>query len=229
MRKFIFICALVAFAGFASAALYTDATGDEAFPNPHLDITSVEVLNDATDIMFTVNLNGDPIATDWGKYLIGIDGVAGGDTAGNGWGRPISMSSGMDYFIGSWVDWDDGAELYSWDGAVWNLDDAAYAAPGIDLQLPAKTTSSVTLTTTLASLGLGTGDVFVFDVWSSGGGGTDSAIDALSDPATTVLDWGESYNSTSTLSYTVVVPEPITLSLLLVGFGAMRYKRFGRK
>lgn len=218
----------------AKAVVYNDAVGDEAFaPLPHLDIVSVEVMNDANDIMFTINLSGDPIATDWGKYLIALDSVAGGDTAGNGWGRPISMSSGMDYFIGSWVDWDDGAEIYSWDGAQWNLDEGLYGPSGVpvNLQYPAKTTSSVTLSTTLASLGLGTGDTFVFDVWTTGGGGTDSAIDALSDPSTTIANWDDPYNSTSELSYTVAVPvpEPATLSLFLISFGAMGYWRFRRR
>ncbi len=226
-------CVLVAFAVALVApvanATYNDAAGDEAFGHPHLDILSVEISNDATDIMFTINLTGDPIATDWGKYQVALDSVVGGDTAGNAWGRPISMSSGMDYFIGSWVDWDDGAEVYNWDGAAWNLVDAAYSVPGTMIQLPAKTTSSVTLTTTLASLGLATDDTFVFDVWTTGTGGGDSAIDALSDPLTTIADWPGPYNSTSELSYTVVVPEPATLSLLLIGLGAMKYRRFRRR
>ncbi len=225
-------CMLVAFAAALVApvanAAYNDAAGDEAFGHPHLDILSVEVSNDATDIMFTINVTGDPIATDWGKYQVALDSVVGGDTSGDAWGRPTSMSSGMDYFIGSWVDWGDGAELYSWDGAVWNLDGATYNPPS-DVQFPAKTTSSVTLTTTLASLGLAIDDTFVFDVWTTGGGGTDSAIDALSDPSTTIVNWGDPYNSTSELSYTVVVPEPATLSLLLLGLGAMRYRRFRRR
>ena len=212
--------AMVAVAGVASASLYTDATGDEFSGNTILDIVSVEVQNDATDITFTVNLNGDPTTatvSDWGKYLIGIDSVVGGDTAGNAWGRPISMSSGMDYWIGSWVDSGGGAETYSWDGAAWNLDNATYSPPS-DIGVPSVDTSSVTLTTSLASLGLSVSDTFTFDVFTTGGNGSDGAMDALSDPGV-IGDWGTAYDSTSTLQYTVV-PEPATIGLLgVAGLG----------
>lgn len=227
------ICATVVavsiLTGFsAHATLYNDAVGEEFSANGHLDIVSVEVMNDATDISFTINLAADPIATDWGKYLVAIDSVpAAGDVAGNGWGRPISMPSGMDYWIGSWVDFGDGAEVYSWDGAVWNTDHATYAPPS-DILFPAKTTSSVTLTTSLASLGLGINDTFIFDVFSSGGGGGDSANDALSDPNQSIADWGNAYSSSSVLGYTVV-PEPATFSMILIGLGAMIGRRFRRR
>ena len=224
VRKIVSIAFAAALAAqVANADVYGDTIGDEFTGNAFLDIVSVEILNDATDIMLTVNLNGDPIASDWGKYLVAIDSVGGGDTTSNGWARPISMSSGMDYFIGSWVDWGDGAEVYSWDGATWNLDEATYNPPS-DIQFPVKTTSSVKLTTTLASLGMGIGDTFTFDVWTTAGGGTDSAIDALSDPSQTISEWNAPYNSTSTLTYTLI-PEPATLSLVLVGLGVAALRR----
>ena len=226
MKKTAVIIAAIAVAGVASAAVYNDAAGDEFTGNGFLDILSVEVLNDATDIMFTVNLAGDPSiagSTDWGKYLVAVDSVLGGDTVGNGWGRPISMPSGMDYWVGSWVDSGGGAETYSWDGAAWGLDNATYALPS-DIGVPSLTTSSVKLTTTLASLGLGLGDTFTFDVFTSGGGGGDAAIDTLSDPNPTMGDWGDSSVSNSTLQYTVV-PEPATLGLLgMAGLGMFLFR-----
>ena len=225
MKKTAVIIAAIAVAGVASAAVFTDAAGDEFTGNSILDIVSVEVTHDATDIMFTVNLAGDPTTAtgaDWGKYLVAIDSVAGGDTASNGWGRPISMSSGMDYWIGSWVDAGGGAETYSWDGAVWNLDNATYS-PRSDIGIPAVTVSSVKLTTTLASLGLSGTDTITFDVFTSGGGGGDAAIDALSDPSQTVAGWGDSYDSTSTLTYQI--PEPATLGLLgMAGLGMFLFR-----
>jgi hypothetical protein len=232
MSKFLKLSAICALSLTLTATLqaqptiYNDPAGDEAFaPLPHIDITSVEVSNDSTDIMFKINLNGDPIATDWGKYLVAIDSVPGGDPVGNGWGRPISMPSGMDYFIGSWVDWDDGAEVYSWNGASWDLDLATYNAPPDDMPFPAKTTSSVTLKTSLASLGLSYGDPILFDVWTTGGGGTDSAIDALSDPGTTIADWAGPYVSGNPLAYTVAVPEPATIALGGLGLAALLVMR----
>lgn len=214
-NKLLLTAAMVAVAGVASAALYMDATGDEFSGNTILDIVSVEVQNDASDIMFTINVVGDPSTTDWGKYLVAIDSVAGGDTAGNGWNRPISMASGMDYWIGSWVDTGGGSQTWSYDGSVWNQDHVG---------VPSVTANSVTLTTSLASLGLGISDTITFDVFTSGGNGTDGAMDALSDPAT-IGDWGTPYNSTSTLTYTVI-PEPGTLGLLgIAGVGLLFARR----
>lgn len=65
-------------------ATYTDATGDGSFITtfPHLDIASVEVTNTATHISFTINLVGDPIATNWGEYQISIDSILGAPPAG---------------------------------------------------------------------------------------------------------------------------------------------------
>src|SRR5882762_4873498 len=85
-----------AFVSTSRADLYTDTVGD-VFPGipPHMDITSVEVTKNFSDVIFKINLAGDPIAVNWGKYCIGIDtNPATGDTSanGNGWGRAISMT-----------------------------------------------------------------------------------------------------------------------------------------
>lgn len=217
--------------GSAAAATYNDATGDLLGATSwatHLDITSVEVNNTATDISFKINLAGNPTGgTSWGEYQIGIDSILGGATSGvvpNG--RPITMSiGGMDYWIRSW---DTGAETYHWNssGPFWAQDNATWAPPSA-IQLPSKTASSVTLTTTLASLGLSFGDSFSFDVSSSGGTPTDSAVDALANPDPTVAsgDWVTAYDSgLNVYSYTVV-PEPTTIVLGVLGVAAFRVLR----
>ena len=58
------------------------AGGDDLSVWPHLDITSVEVNNDANNIMFKITLNGDILAVNWGKYMIGIDSVSGVEPTG---------------------------------------------------------------------------------------------------------------------------------------------------
>lgn len=214
------LSALLAISTLASTsafcAPYGDATG-ETIAGGILDITSVEVNNTATALTFKINLAGDPVATDWGKYMIGIDSTAGGDPAGNGWTRPIGMSSGMDYFAAGWVDWGNGAEIRNWTGASWGLQSATYN-PNPDALSISKDTSSVTFTFDFAGLGLAAGSTFLFDVYTSGGG-TDGAIDAAGNPVQTVAGWGDYYNSgANTLSYTIqVVPEPTSAALLAVG------------
>ncbi len=200
MKKFMIssLVLLFTYTGSATAGvLYSDATGDVVVPGspfPHLDIASVDVSNTATDLIFTINLNGDPVATDWGKYMVGIDSTAGGDPVGNGWGRPIGMSSGMDFWLGSWADGGNGMELRNWNGSSWGLQAASYNAVP-PLATPTKTSSSITLTVPLGYLGLGAGSTILFDVYSSAGGGGDGAVDALGIPTPSITDWGNSYNS----------------------------------
>jgi hypothetical protein len=200
------------------AATYLDATG-ETIAGGNLDISSVDVSHTATALTFKINLLGDPVAIDWGKYLIGIDSIAGGDPAGNGWAKPIGMSSGMDYFVGSWVDSGNGAEIRNWTGAAWNLQSATYS-PNPDALGISKDSSSVTLTFDFAGLGLAPGSIFTFDVYASGGGG-DGAVDALGNPAQTIPGpaWTDYYNSgENVLSYTITaVPEPTFGALLGLG------------
>lgn len=202
----------------ALGASYTDGTGEGYVPITftHLDISSVEINNTATDISFKINLVGNPIAANWGQYNIGIDSIIGGATSGTvPPGRPITISAGMDYWIRSW---DGGAETYHWDalGPWWVMDNATWNGPSA-IQVPLKTASSVTLTTTLASLGLSAGNSFYFDVYTAGATGSDSAVDALANPNPTSAsgDWVSAYDSgASVYQYTVTpVPEPASLAL----------------
>ena len=87
----------------------------------------------------------------------------------------------MDFWLGSWVDSGNGLELRNWNGSSWGLQAASYNAIP-PLATPTKNSSSVTLTVPLGYLGLGIGSTFVFDVYSSGGGGGDGAVDAVGNP-----------------------------------------------
>lgn len=192
---------LVALTPSSRAAFYTDTVGDEFTGNPHLDITSVEVTNTFSDVIFKINLNGNPVAVDWGKYCMGIDtNPATGDTSanGNGWGRAISMTpNGMDFWVGTWVDGGMGAQLFAYNGAAWsNIGGASVS----------KTTNSVTITLALAQLGKTYGDSFDFDVYTTGGGGGDPAIDSLANPAQTVSSWSTPYATNLVKTYTITVP-----------------------
>ena len=176
-----------------------------------LDILSVEVTSNATDISFKINVAGDPVATDWGKYMVIIDTVAGngnGDAMGNGWARPVGYSGvsggeGAERWLGSWVDSGNGLENYSWNGSNWSLIGATYnATPGLTIS---KTSTSVTLNVPLADLGVAPGANICFDVFTSGGGGGDGAIDSLGNPGVQVGDWGQ-YSVAHPVCYTVPAP-----------------------
>ncbi len=199
----------------ASATIYTDSTGENFDGNAHMDIASVEVTNDATNVIVKVTLNGS-IANpnDWGKYMMGIDSAVGGDSAGNGWARPISMP-GMDYWVGSWVDSGGGVQLYQYTGS-WNQ----IAAPSQTIGA-----NSVTWTIPQASLGLTIGNSFNFDVYTAGGGSGDSANDASSNPNQSTTGWSGPYNSSTLVStYTLTaVPEPGVVGLFgLAGLALIR-------
>ena len=193
-----------------SATTYLDTTGDSSTV-PSLDITSVYVSNDATTLSLQINVAGDPMAADWGKYLIGFDTVAGGNTTGpDAWGNPIRMSvGGMDYFIGSWLDFGTGAAVLGWSGSSWNL----MSGTGVGV---ATGPSSVTLSLNLSALGLSGGSTFNFDIYSTAIG--NSVLDAAG--SSTALTWNNNpYDSgANVLTYTVTaVPEPTAFSVMSLG------------
>ncbi len=228
MKKLLLTAALasMAMASVSHAAQgtnspYTDAANDIdgsiATGGGTLDILGMEVTNNATDITFTLTLNGNISTTDWGNFMIGIStGSTTNLNTGNGWVRPIQLNSpvgGMDYWVGSWVNSGGGSQLWSYDGASWTNNGAL---PGFSFL--AGSNSTITYTATLASLGLAINDTFYFDAYSSGGGGGDSAVDALANPNVSITSWGGPYTSevnpgTGLNSYQVV-PEPSTYALL---------------
>ncbi len=199
--------------------VYTDPTNDldAAVNNDNLNFTGAEVTNDVTTISFTIKTLGDIQTTDWGKYMIGINSVAGGDTNGNAWARPISMSSGMDYWLGGWVDGGGGFQVWKWEASAWNQ---------TTNYVPVITANSATYTVNLSDLGLAPGSSFTFDIYSSGGGAGDTAIDALSLSTPTVTGWSEPYDSGANVStYALPIPEPASIFLVLLGLGLLKFRK----
>ena len=202
---------------------YPDTAGDLApaiGSQPHLDITSVDVTVDetSTNITFKINLNGSPVTTNWGKYMIGIRSNPGGATTGNGWNRPIHMAGGVTHWIGAWAN--DGGPS----GAGANL--RTYGSGWTSLAAPtaARDASSLTIVTTTADLSLAPGETFSFDVYSSGGGDGDSAIDALSASAASVTFWDVAYTTnvvggTPNPAKTFTMPGSASYSTWIASFG----------
>jgi hypothetical protein len=93
--------------------------------------------------------------------------------------------------------------------------------------LTSGTTSDIIYTASLASLGLSAGDTIYFDAFTSGGGGSDGAVDALSNPNVSITSWSQAYTSSTIgsggvgLSSYTLVPEPS--SILLLGLSAILY------
>lgn len=217
-------CSIPLLARPASAITFNDAIGDNYGPS-YVDIASVDVTSDATNLTFQINLNpaANLLASDgsqiYGKYQIGLQtGNAGNTAASSPFGNPIGISSGtgMDYWIGSWADnsptppLSGGASVYQYDGSNPTLvAGVGTNSPYIDVPVTLAATST-TITVPLASLGLATGDSFKFDVWSTfGQPGGQSAYDALG-KATLTTDPGTPYSpvtpydsGTNLLTYTV--------------------------
>jgi hypothetical protein len=201
------------FGSSAFGAIFNDSTGENFDGFQHMDISSVEVTDDGTNITFKVSVSAADITSpaDWGKYVIGIDAnpLTGdfGAPVANPWGRNIGMVGGTDAWIGSWVDGGGGFAPFTYSGSWTQNGSGPVAISG----------NMTTITTSLASLGLSPGQTFQFDVYSTGGNGGDSANDAAANPAQSTTGWSGPYVSALTLSYTTSVPEPATLSLAAAG------------
>jgi hypothetical protein len=194
-----------------------------------LDLVKMEVSNTDSDVMFKLTVNGNIGSTDWGKFMIGIANHKGyGTSSSDGWARPITMSAngGMTNWIGSWVDGGGGAENRS-NQTSWGLTGATYNGNFGGFSLSAGAQSTITFTVSIASLGMSIGDTFSFDAYSSGGGGGDSAVDALANPNVAITSWGQPYDSgaSNSFSYTLgAVPAPGAIALIGVA-GLMGRRR----
>ena len=227
MKKHL-VLAVVLMSAVIQAATYNDATNDIdpgiATGGGTLDIVSMEVTHTASDLIFTLTVNGNVATTDWGNFMIGIAKLNTlGTTAatGNGWNRPINLITnvgatayGMNYWIGSWVNSGGGSQLWSYDTntAAWSGPAAltAYSfTPGVQ--------SIISYTVARSAVNLTGSGSFAFDAYSSGGGGTDSAVDALANPNVSITTWSGPYTSQAPYLDTYLIPEPATLGLLGVG------------
>lgn len=173
-----------------------------------LDISKVEVVDTAEDVIFTMTVNGNVSSPDWGKYMIGIANQKSlGTVDGNPWLRPISLSArggyGMTHWVGAWVNGGGGAEIYSHQTTGWSgptpLKAFAFSAGA--------QTSTLTYTISKQSLGVTNGETIKFDAYSSGAYITDGAIDALANTNVSANTWGGAYTSdersTNTRTYTL--------------------------
>ena len=219
-----------------AAQTYTDAIGETInSASGTIDFVGAEVSNTATDLVISLKVNCNVGTTDWGKFMIGIATTkTDGTTSGNGWNRPINLSApsgkGMDFWTGAWVDGGGGSELHKYTSGTPTGSWSNIGSSNQQIGTYATDKSLLTYTYSLATLGVTVGDTIYFDAYSSGGGGTDGAIDALANSAQSISDWGNSYTSSgSNLNSYTLVPEPSTGMLMGLGVAGLLVVRRFRK
>ena len=202
----------------SQAATYSDASGDTRWGNALMDIIQVEVTHDVANINFDLTLGdaGSFWANEFAGFSLGIDSVAGGDTANNAWGSTYYMSSGMDFFsgggggagapylntysaaLGGWPEWVSGDNTW-----------VEWTEPGISGNV-------ISFSISRAALGLTSPTAsFDFDVytqWSSGD--IEDALGSSTQITANGYDSGANIN-------TYVIPEPASVVMTLVGAGAL--------
>ncbi len=209
-------CALALIAVTAStsvADIYTDSAGDQGPPNSNLDLISVEVTNDDTNVFFSITTSS---FESWTKYMVFVDSVDGSGADGNNnpWVRNVDMGpAGIDFYMGAWVDGTGGTDLNNWNGSSWA------SAAGGSMNSIDSGTNTVTMSIELATLGLELGDSLRFEIGTTGGSQGDPATDLMNG---TSASWGGSASFGELLEYNTV-PAPGALSLLaLAGLAARR-------
>jgi hypothetical protein len=195
------------------ADVYTDATFD-LFDNgfDNLDISSVSVTDDGTNLTISVTTRG---FQNWTKYMMYFDTAPGG-TSSNAWSRPVDLNGRqIDRFIGSWVDQPSGnSQFVSWTGSGWNWGSETVFSNSVS-------GNTVSWTISLAALGVGAGQTFYFDIATSGGG-ADPGVDHLSRSTAATSGWGSASTAGDFLAYTTT-PTPGALALLgLAGLAGRR-------
>ena len=207
MRSFSLLAmSLACTAAIATAAqgtIYTDSTFD-LFDNglDNLDISGVDISDDGTNLSIAITTRGFQT---WTKYMMFFD-TSGSGTSTNAWSRPVTLTSNIDYFVGSWVDAStNNSQFVSWTGSAWNWGSESTLSNSVS-------SNTVTWSFSLASLGLSAGQTFYFDVATSGGGG-DPGVDHLSRSDMATSGWGSPSTSGNFLGYTTV-PAPGAIALL---------------
>ena len=217
MRSFSLLAmSLACTAAIATAAqgtIYTDSTFD-LFDNglDNLDISQVDINDDGTNLSIAITTRGFQT---WTKYMMFFD-TSGSGTSTNAWSRPVTLTSNIDYFVGSWVDAStNNSQFVSWTGSAWNWGSESTLSNSVS-------SNTVTWSFSLASLGLSAGQTFYFDVATSGGG-NDPGVDHLSRSDMATSGWSSPSTSGNFLGYTTV-PAPGAIALLgLAGlFGRRR-------
>jgi len=233
MKTHVSVCSLFAALALislpAKAATYTGpGVADGSSPGDGGAISSVVITNDATDITFTINSTAAQASYIFYTIELQHIGQAGSGDTGlfNPWGPHTGASTGLNALINTYG---SGATPLLYSGSWVQGSGANYTAGGTG-------STFATITESLSSLGLSTGDSFYFDVLSSytspSGQAAYGALDNtgyLAESDNSYQPWlGSNFYDSATATgttfgtdatkYTVTtVPEPTTLALLGTG------------
>jgi hypothetical protein len=248
------ICGWSLVSAASASQTYTDALGDN-YGGPEVDISNVVISNDANNIYFTINMNPAANLTTnyFANYEVGIQtfGPAGqsaingtygtgNGAAGNPYGNSVGISTGENFFIGSFLagpTYSGGAQLYAYQGAGPGWQQVGATAPATIIGTG---TPSTSFSFPLSAFGFVPGNSFNFDVWTSFGS-PQGAYDALDNTTGTPNTGGAPYSggfydsataagstfATTIYTVTAPVPEPMSLGMVvgLAGMGLMRRRR----
>jgi hypothetical protein len=182
---FAIICSLAIYAPISRADVYTDATGDLFTAGAQqLDITSVVVTNDNSNLYFTIILAGNPQATNWGSYAIALVTGPGGATNSTGTTNAISLTEGINYWV----------NCLGWGNPqLWQYNASTLTWTNIGGAIFSNSSNSISLTVPYASVGLTNGSSFQFDAYTFSG--TGGAVDDLANPVQASGYWSTPYTN----------------------------------
>ena len=220
MRACVLIGSLVV--SPALGDIYVDPTGDIATGNPNLDITQVEITDDGVDL--TVRLTVNDLNADWGNYLFFIDaweGVGSGDND-NPWFRDIAGLSGMDLFVGTWLNGGGGvaAHQHYGDGG-WGDSSFDVSLVSVNWGMGIIQWNFADLVSDLTAEGITS---ISFEAATTGQNGGDPAIDLVGNEGIQP-GWGQGSTSTDQLTYTFSTAIPAPSALALLGLASLRSRR----
>jgi hypothetical protein len=187
--------------------LAQDGAGD-GNGNANMDLLDLYVAEDADYLYFAFTVNADIGATNWGKYIIYVDTTndANGATS-DAWTRNVAVNDPHkpEFGIYSWVDsppyGPDHTQIVPWNqvSGSWDRDSMSTVAA---CAIGAGATSVIEWQ--VAKADLGNPSEMWFEVWDTGGGGSDNAQDTINDPPE---DWNATdWSTTAVLAVSTHYP-----------------------
>ncbi|MCK5799286.1 MAG: hypothetical protein KAI47_18980, partial [Deltaproteobacteria bacterium] len=193
------------------AAIATDKAGD-AQGTGILDLRSLHLYADASQLYVAITINGDIVATNWGKYVLYIDTT--NDTKGattDAWGRKVTVSDPHkpEFSINAWVNevpfGPQKVQLWAWNATAW----AKASGVGITAAAIKVNNGTSVLEYAVPRAILGGATTIWVEAFSTGGDGS-NAQDTLNVPAEdwNATDWATTAALSVSTPFSLATPTP---------------------